>query len=948
MLTNCPILRIACVLLIAAVALDPRTAQARDFGTGPVELRHSLTFYIVNDAGRDFTAAFEWRDEQQVNADRPRLIRVFDPQERLIVRHFEPCERIDDSRELTEHRVQLSVPAAGGGVYQIIVTGFGGTSQFSTTPSMPWGVLGFPRLVGRGRQFSDAFIYLPPGLDQLSIRCEGAVERLRLIDDNGLARIDAGGPGAFGQTAVPIEGGRVWRLSITAPEQGEPYRIDFAGAPIIVCPDAITATAIRGSVDVLSDGTVCFHKFQIRAHELLGQCRQLPRRAFTVNLPPLQQYRTAWAADAARHDLLLGGAGVVTTLPLVLREQNLDSSSPWFGTIKIWHDGPRQGAKPHNPWTRIDRLNLTRAAPFNNVLAAAYSIDEPFNLLHRDSALRQRIIIAALQDLMMLREHEMPLAVVPDQFWGGERAFAFAGFLQPVSLVIADCPAAVRQTLLEGLRRYVERESISQVASTVNQWSFIIRGLQHFADATGQADDRQMVERHLRWLLARNQWDCGHMPAGYFFEIGPDATYNGIALHNLGWVYERLRRQGESQVAGSLGTALQQCLNLFNHTIAPQPDGSLLGASNFCTRTPGDWTQPQHGAGVAMLADEFTEAGPLVGRVWPTIRPLRRDLATQRANQEALIQRLEYWTDESEIWRSADTIASGPEIHFLIWQHFASAPRGGRLPVLAQDHFTRNFGDEFFCVRRPRYYSLLYAGTPMPEWTRDRRPLDPRRQFPRNGGGLSMFWSPAFGVSLLAHNWSAYAANTIIIESAGPAGTRIMSEDYWSVRPSFEEPAALATVAATILNHPLECERRYRFLDIGVECNLTLRASGPLNATAAWECFPYPDPDQTRLLVTLVDDQGRPVNKRPASAVVFRNASHEAHVLVFAQPRNCEMGGERVTDDQGKVRTFNRVLADLPADLSAGEQRTLRWCLMVVPAAEVPRAIRAAVTAMAR
>src|SRR5687768_4156680 len=46
---------------------------------GPFEIREALTFYIVNDAGGDFTLSVRFRCPRQVSMDRPVLIRVFDP-----------------------------------------------------------------------------------------------------------------------------------------------------------------------------------------------------------------------------------------------------------------------------------------------------------------------------------------------------------------------------------------------------------------------------------------------------------------------------------------------------------------------------------------------------------------------------------------------------------------------------------------------------------------------------------------------------------------------------------------------------------------------------------------------------------------------------------------------------------------------------------------------------
>jgi hypothetical protein len=79
-------------------------------------------------------------------------------------------------------------------------------------------------------------------------------------------------------------------------------------------------------------------------------------------------------------------------------------------------------------------------------------------------------------------------------------------------------PDDVRAVWTEGLQRYVDRMAITEVAGTVNQWTFIINGISHFADGTGDARYADVVKRHVRWLLTRNLWNRGRQPAGYFDE----------------------------------------------------------------------------------------------------------------------------------------------------------------------------------------------------------------------------------------------------------------------------------------------------------------------------------------------------------------------------------------------------------------------------------------------
>ena len=68
---------------------------------------------------------------------------------------------------------------------------------------------------------------------------------------------------------------------------GEFYRLDFKGYPIILCPDPETARAIHASVDVMPDGTVCFHKHQVAAWKLLQQYKRRPASDFAVKVEPL-------------------------------------------------------------------------------------------------------------------------------------------------------------------------------------------------------------------------------------------------------------------------------------------------------------------------------------------------------------------------------------------------------------------------------------------------------------------------------------------------------------------------------------------------------------------------------------------------------------------------------------------------------------------------------------
>jgi hypothetical protein len=349
-----------------------------------------------------------------------------------------------------------------------------------------------------------------------------------------------------------------------------------------------------------------------------------------------------------------------------------------------------------------------------------------------------------------------------------------------------------------------------------------------------------------------------------------------------------------------------------------------------------------------MMADELFEAAPLVGSVWPTLASLDVSQQNQQAVVQSLMSHLTYlnpnaYTDPTI---GPNSISGGADLHFAIWEHFANPPLAGDLPMVESTAFTRNFGDEFFCVRRPNYYTFLYSGAPMPTWTGE-PPTNAKKQFPRNGGGLSVFWSPTFGTSLLSQNWSVYSAQTIIAEHTGPTGNTANAdwEDYWSVASSFDETAAEAVTTGMVKNLPIGFERRQSFAEDYVDCTVDLHANGALSLWSMWECFPYPMSAGSEMNVTTIKANGT-ITNQAASAIVFRNSTSEAHVIVFSQPRKCKTATAQSVDNYGQPHTFGRVLAELPAQWQNGDTHKVRWSIMAVPADHVTQAVQAAIARM--
>ena len=111
---------------------------------------------------------------------------------------------------------------------------------------------------------------------------------------------------------------------------------------------------------------------------------------------------------------------------------------------------------------------------------------------------------------------------------------------------------------------------------------------------------------------------------------------------------------------------------------------------------------------------------------------------------------------------------------------------------------------------------------------------------------------------------------------------------------------------------------------------------------AMWECFPYPMIPGQDLDVTTIKANGT-ITNQAASAIVFRNSTTEAHVVVFAQPRKCKTAIAQSVDNYGQSHTFGRVLAELPAQWQAGQDHQVRWTILAVPADEVTQAVQTAI-----
>jgi hypothetical protein len=909
---------------LTAWLLSAAPATAAHFD-GPFHFWNSVVFYVVNPTDQAFTIEVKG----QSAAARPMLIRVFDPNERRLARKNLPE---NDSLDTQMRPFRFTCQARGKGVHQVHILGESSSVDFRTQPALPFGVFGHsPCLRTAGMQFHRAYIYLPPKLPSLHVFAGGIgkVERLTLSDGTGKSRLSLGGKGQKdlkGDVPLPESGEHIWKLSVEANPR-EKYHLAFGNAPIILCPDPETARAIHASTDVMPDGTLCFHKCQVRAWQLLQKYRQMPASAFEAPLPDLEKYKAEWLKDPVRNRILLDH--VYTKLAYALKDQNLDPKSPWFGTLGVWHDNT--GAEyPGNPFGEYSRRDMEQAGMLAVPLACVYAINEPFNPLYRNEALRRRVLIASLQDIMLMKESES--VDVGTGFHFGGQAMYFNKLTAPFAYVARDCPRDEYNVWSEGMARMSEHLAVARITN-VNQWTWLIAS---FARMSLGSDDpwyRGQASRHARWIANRSP-GYGQMPAGYHWEgQGPDATYEGHSLASLAVGY---RITGDPLML----EMARRSYELFDHTVAPEPDGKLLGASSFAARTPGDWNLVQGDSGFSTLGDILPQAGRQAGVRYSKPPATEEELREAAAKLSAETRFFGYLPHNFR--RNFDGFGVAGE--FELYRYHCRKPLSGQVPAVSAKPFVKAFGDEFYFVRRPAYYAAFYAGHHKVPGNRS-----PLKQG-EHTGGLMLFWSPGFGTSVRGMNWNAYSANSLLATASDGNTSR---EDHPSVRAVLKQNPDRLLITGQLYNLPIQFSREYEFLNDRLGVTLTLKATAPVRLASFVECFPYPSP-QTKskpdpITVQTPDGNILDANARDTASVALRNNSSECHWLVFAEKRRCQAATtESLTHYEDRVRAGSLQVA-IPVDWTAGQQRVFRYALGpgAAPAAKPAPSQKSAIVATA-
>jgi len=794
-------------------------------------------FYIHNATGAAFDVRVRCTSMLRANPDWaafPRLmVRVFDADERRIFRGHVTAPDLAESEGLPQ-KVTVSVPASKPGVVQVVVSG--GRSpksvfDLTTEPALPLGMMGSIKVIVPPKGgISDGFVYVPPGARELKLEAFDADVTVR--HERGIVRV----ADRKKATVAIREADVLWRISVK-PRRWPGAKVITDGFPVIVCPDEATARAIGGSVERLDDGTIVAHKFQVRLDRLVRETFRSPDDFALPAIKSFEPMTDALLADMRRNQhLVVGYTPPLPFLNLWTQRQVLDPKSPYFGGIhavcayggtmaryEIPGNSLSTGKAPPPVPPMTDEAGHDLWASFSPRgypagLAFVYSLDPKLSPWHHNRRLLNRVIIAACRDMMLLNESEVVQARPSD--WMGCFAFVFRyrftdayGF---VGQAVKEHYPEIHREWTEGLTRFADRLSYMSVFAPANQAAHIPLGMWRVYQGSGDEFYREQTR-----YTAQRICDVLQKPAGYQVEgYGPCGSYNGITLDL--WAILHYETQMPLFV-----DSLRKAFHCFNHTVVPEPSGQLIGVTDLNHRVQMPWTYTQHGGGKAMMAPLMKEAG-----VWRRKQPTAAHEAKLAADIRARAKIIPYSMEQcAKILGRRESLGSGSSMRS--YQYYTPGVMSGGLFPFEQEPFLRNLGDEFICVKQPSYYCLVYVGKPgIGSWL---RPPAATKSAARTGGGISLLWTPDYGVALAGQGWNSYCHHGLVVDMGGD---KVRTADYFAVEFQLEEAARQLVVRGKVKNVPLRYQHTYRFGEAGIRVETRVEADDAISAESCALQFP--------------------------------------------------------------------------------------------------------------
>jgi len=388
-----------------------------------------------------------------------------------------------------------------------------------------------------------------------------------------------------------------------------------------------------------------------------------------------------------------------------------------------------------------------------NLLAWAYSNKAEWNPYYNDKNVGHRAAIIAMDDLICWTENDYYYNDENSSYtgrrWGLHSAvtgfsltFNAFTYLKTKDLL----PEDVRKAWEEGLTFLCTQINKKRPTGPINMRFSVPVGMYYAWLGTKNPEIKKMYERWLGLIMFGPELSM----AGYHWEgkgRAPDGSYYGIALHRMAELYSIT---GDKEIL----TWLRKAYTIKNYITLPMPDGQWVSPSHFNDRCADSFANDQYGGRETHFVCDVPESVPSLihFRSNTTPKPIDSFEQISTTPNKRVVSAFPWGGGAGQKGRMHDW---GMVLHLPDYMYHQDEAQIQQelakkytLPVLASDNFTRNFNNEFYCVRRPAYYAIFFTG---PAVTSDNGTTNYRNMLKNqggmfngfSGGGLSSLWTPA-------------------------------------------------------------------------------------------------------------------------------------------------------------------------------------------------------------
>ena len=805
--------------------------------------REWIIFNMLNEQGKGFDLKFTVRDmNTYVHAPAPVFFFVISPDSKILIRQFLEDDGITggnfkqqdgiydpyaDFRYRQWHRanspngipphktrspylehpeklptrtVSLNVPAAGKGIYRVVVVGrWDHWISVDSSLPMPTGINpGAGPLYVHGANLDKSFFYVPAASKEIGLMTTEEVQpynaqmTVKNLQGKVLKHVKASGFATY-MTLTPEKKDTVYELDLKAENTG--VCLHGAGFPFVICPDAATASKLHGGMQVDAQGRITYHKC---SRELDAWLDSLKPEDLKVGVKLNDQQRKlvlTGETGIAKYKVTLG------QIETLIKNQNIDPKSKDYGKIT----------------GKVGWFDTTE------LLALAAGAKIKGNVYYGNPALIRRVLLASIKNIRILTpELRFEGAPVPwtakpvthyfylpgrSNWYGlgldGQHALSLE-LMKDVT--VKGLPQNVVEAWKDACRIWAAGRANMHVGEVANQWGWNYMIMKGIYLATGDPEIKAMLIRHGKLVskpdlygrinpdetpfdhkIGRLDTDCGGTRSGYMPEqLGFDGEYSCEQTMLWGSVWKLTK-----------SPAIVKWFNRFNilktHLTLPR-DGSK---PKFC----------------------FSETSS------PTDLNFRTRYMTMKNHQpEELVGQIEYL----DLWfPPKDQSAVKP------W------------PCMESGSFSRVIDNKFYFIKQGDYYAILYGGPRLPLWANWSEaniignslnfdgPAGPSYggwgRSANKPGGISALWVKDCGIVSLGQNHSIMDSNTIWGHALKPLFKKWNQDvDPTEFAACFGQPdvefdpvAKVYQITEMIPNVPLVVRRRMEFkqnhIDVKVE-----------------------------------------------------------------------------------------------------------------------------------